>query len=487
MSDSRLLKEKNIEIPLLVDLDGSVLKTDTTFESLLLFFRNHPLLFFLPFIWILRGRNVMKRELTKRTNLNIDSLPLRAEVVQYLNLQHKLNRKIILCTGSWVSTAQEISTKLGIFDHVIASDDQKNNIGKVKAQTVLSTWGAGSYDYLGNEKKDIEVWRNARNALVVGDQNLVKAAEGVAEVEKHFMVGAPRLKTWLKAIRLHQWSKNFLLFVPLVTAHKVTQVDEILTVVAGFLCFGLISSATYLVNDLLDLQSDREHAIKKSRPLAAGDIDIKSACIASFCLLLLGFTFSFLFLNKYFVTTISIYVLLTLLYSFKFKQLQTIDVIALASLFTIRVVAGGAAIYVMLSFWLLCFSMFLFLSLAMVKRVAELVSVEKKFGSELKKVGGRGYFTADLVILQCLGAASGFISVLVFSLYINSQEVIQLYSHPEVLWLMVPIIGYWIMRVWMLAARGQMNEDPIVFAITDWNSWLSAFLLASVLIVASIL
>jgi 4-hydroxybenzoate polyprenyltransferase and related prenyltransferases len=278
--------------------------------------------------------------------------------------------------------------------------------------------------------------------------------------------------------------------VPLLTAHQLANVGMISDVIVAFISFGLCASATYLLNDMFDLEADRKHRTKCRRPLAAGTISIPAGVLMFTGLMAAGLGLA-VCLNLLFVIALLVYLFLTIIYSFKLKRLQTVDVIVLASLFTIRVIAGGAAISVPLSFWLLCFSMFLFLSLAIVKRVSELIKTAEEVNASEKsgeeKVSGRGYYISDLVILQNLGGCSAFMSVLVLAFYINSDEVVQLYRHPEILWLICPIIGYWVMRVWMLTARGQMNEDPISFAIVDKNSWYAGGLVLMVLFVAGLI
>jgi len=471
-------------IPLLVDLDGALIRTDTLFETTIIFLKENPLSFYLLFVWFLKGKQVLKRELARRTELNVDSLPVNNEVFQYLEQQHQNGRKIVLCTGSWFEIAEKIAQRFPFVDQIIATDDQRNLTGSVKAENATQLWGKHNYDYLGNEDKDMVVWKSARRALVVGDNDLGSAAGQVAEVEKHFIVDRVGIKTWVKAIRVHQWAKNGLLFVPLLVSQKFLQYDAVLEVMLAYISFCLCASATYLLNDLMDLESDRKHAIKKSRPLAAGLIAIPNAVVVIVLLLMIGLGLPLLLLNTAFFVALLCYLTLTILYSFRLKRLQTVDVIVLASLFTIRVVAGAVVIDVILSFWLLSFSMFMFLSLALVKRVSELIHVEKGSKKRSKKISGRGYFTADIVILQSLGGTAGFMSVLVFALYINSPEVVKLYRQPEVLWFMVPVIGYWIMRIWIITARGEMDEDPISYAIKNKNSWAVALITLLVLAIA---
>jgi len=292
--------------------------------------------------------------------------------------------------------------------------------------------------------------------------------------------------TWFSAIRIRQWSKNLLIFVPLLTSHSLTQPRALVSALIAFLCFSLCASANYLLNDVLDLETDKTNDLKNKRPIAAGLMSVKQAMISSLILLSLGLTLAFYFLNTNFLIALSAYLFLAVFYSLKFKYMQVVDVMVLASLFTLRVVAGSAVIEVSLSFWLLCFSMFLFLSLALVKRISELIHQEKVSGGLSENVIGRGYLTGDIPVLQSLGVAAGLIAILIFALYINSDDVIILYQRPQILWLVVPVLTYWIMRVWILTARGEMEADPIDFAIFDGNSWLAAILVIIVFLLATV-
>ncbi len=471
--------------PLLVDLDGSLILTDTLYEMAVLAVKDKPwVLFLLPF-WLMQGKALLKARLAAITNLNMASLPVNGQVIKYLREQHNRGRDIVLCTGTWSGLAESFAAQYPFFKTVVGTTEDCNLTGKNKARWAVETFGEKGFDYLGNEEKDVAVWKQADSAVVVGDEKLSRKASKVTAVSDRLDTPDRSLgAVILKAMRIHQWAKNALLFVPLITSHQIFVAESVLKAVIGFLAMGLCASATYLLNDMFDLEADRAHKIKRNRPMASGTLSIPQGVALGGVLLASGLILAFL-VNIWFVAALLVYLLLTILYSFKLKKLQTIDVITLASLFTTRVIAGAAAIKVDLSFWLLCFSMFMFLSLAIVKRVAELIKLENERGLlEGEKVKGRGYFSVDLITLQCLGGTAGFLAVLVFALYINSSEVVKMYNRPEVLWLMCPVLGYWIMRVWMLTARNEMNEDPISFAVTDRNSWLAFLVMAIVLSVA---
>lgn len=479
----------NSEVPLLVDLDGSLVKTDTLYEVAVLFFKSKPWLFFLPIIWFFQGKHILKRKLSELTNLNMASLPINQDVLDYVDEQKKLGRPIILCTGCYESNALKIKDAYPVFDEVIATGKDFNLTGSNKAKVLEQRFGAKNFDYLGNEEKDLAIWKIARKAIVVGTPRLAQQAEKVSELAAVLPTSKATLKTYLKAIRLHQWAKNALLFVPLFVAHKAGDVHAVSQTFVAFLAFSICASATYLLNDIFDLESDRKHPTKRKRPIASGAISIKNGIILMKLLMIVGLVLA-LTLNAYFVGTLLIYLLVTILYSFKLKKLATVDVLVLAGLFTIRVIAGGAAIAVEPSFWLLSFSMFIFLSLALVKRVSELVRAEEEQKAnpvDDNKISGRGYYTSDITVLQTLGSTAGFMAVLVMAFYINSDDVVALYHSPKILWLICPALGYWVMRMWMLTARGQMNEDPISFAITDKNSWCVGVIVGILSVLATVL
>lgn len=477
------------KIPLLVDLDGSLIRTDTLHESAVLFIKNKPWMVFLLLIWYWQGKHILKQKLAEQTRLDVSLLPVRKDLLAYLEAEKNSGRVIILCTGSWQGIAQRFAELYPVFDSVMATDDQGNLTGKNKAKAAVERFGKQGFDYLGNEAKDLIVWREARRAVVVGDESLAEKARAVTEVERVFVAEKATLKTYMKAMRVHQWAKNLLLFVPLVVSHKLSNLPLFVDAIIAFVAFGLCASATYLFNDILDLEADRKHHSKCHRAVASGAVSIVRGVIVFFGLMALGLGLA-VSLNGYFVAALAIYLVITILYSFKLKKLHTVDVVVLASLFTIRVVAGAAAILVSVSFWLLSFSMFMFLSLAIVKRVSELIrsaEVQDETQKQGSKISGRGYYASDIVILQSLGCSAGFMAVLVMAFYINSRDVITLYRHPEVLWLICPIIGYWVMRVWVMTARGEMNEDPISFAISDQNSWYSGLVIVALLVFATVL
>ena len=431
------------------------------------------------------GKTRIKAELAAVADIDINGLPFNQELITYLKSQQQAGRNIILCTGAWHTLAQKVHEKFPFFSEYYATTRNVNLTGKNKAALLLDKFGEKNFSYVGNESKDKKIWQWANNAIVVsGSRKLVSQVEALCTIEKVIVPSQPSLFVILKSIRVHQWVKNILIFVPLAAAHQLTNLPLLLNSFLAFLSFSFCASATYLINDLADLESDRQHQKKSKRPLASGVLSIKSGLLL--CALLFCLSFSICaILPIYYTFCLCLYVAITVAYSYKLKRLQTIDITILASLYTLRILVGGAAIEIEPSFWLLSFSMFVFFCLAIVKRVSEIIrNIEKH--EPTTKITGRGYYASDLHVLISLGASAGMLSVLVIAMYINSPAVTVLYQQPFFLWFICPIFGYWIVRILIMASRGEVDEDPIVFAINDWRSWLAGVLICVIVIIASI-
>lgn len=461
------------KIPICIDLDGTLLWTDLLWESIFTLLKEKPhLLPLLPF-WLFRGKAAFKSKLANLITLDIPTLPYNQSFLDYLFDQQKIGRPLILVTATHEKFAQKITEHLGIFSAVFSTDEGTNLSGFKKRDLLVSRFGEKGFDYAGNARVDLVVWSAARNAIVVNASNSVQTkAQNTFHVTKIFPRRPFSIGTLLRALRVHQWAKNILIFIPLFAAHQ--EKDPIL-VGKSLLAFGafcLCASATYMINDLLDLPSDRRHPRKRHRPFAAGLLPLSSGLI--FVPLLLGTAFaSGIFLTPAFFLTLGAYFLLTLAYSLWIKRIVILDIIFLAILYTLRIIAGGNAMGFPPSFWLLAFSVFFFLSLAMVKRYSELL-VSKRAGQISPH--GRGYHTEDFPVINSLGAASAYGSILILSLYINSPEVQALYRYPKTLWLLIPLLLYWISRVWLITHRGQMHDDPVIFALRDKVSLVLAVL-----------
>jgi 4-hydroxybenzoate polyprenyltransferase len=370
----------------------------------------------------------------------------------------------VLATGADSSVAQQVADHLGLFSKVLATDGVTNLTGERKLQLLRKHIGDVDFIYAGNSSADVPIWLASNNAILVNaPKRLVQRMNGAARIVHVFQDRKRSLRSALKAIRLHQWAKNLLVFVPVVAAHQFTRPSALLSAFIAFIAFSLCSSGVYITNDLLDLESDRRHATKKHRPFAAGHLSLKAGLIALPFFCLSAFVLSSL-LSFRFTAVLAFYFVSTLAYSFYLKRLLLVDVFVLASLYTLRIEAGAAATEISISYWLLLFSLFLFLSLAFLKRFAELQRQHRE-GHPLNKT--RGYVLADIEQLASMGSASGYITALIMALYINSEEVKIFYKHPGILWLVCPFILYWISRAWLIARRGEMADDPVIFAIKD--------------------
>ncbi|MDD1605148.1 MAG: UbiA family prenyltransferase [Methylococcaceae bacterium] len=461
---------QSLTVPLFVDLDGTLIKTDLLVESAFLLLKKQPWMLLAMFYWlVVFGKARLKEEIAKRTVLEFDTLPLQNDFVEFLRNEAATGRLLYLATASDKSLAEPVANRLGFFTGVLASDGHNNLKGERKLQAILVCCEQQAFDYAGNARVDLAIWVKARQAIIVNpDSGVVsKAKARNIEIQQVFDDRPAKLKTWLKALRVHQWAKNVLLAVPILTAHAFNfrAVTEIL---AAFLAFGLMASATYLLNDLLDLTADRQHPRKCKRPFAAGNIGLPVGILAMIVLFIIGFGLAAQLSQKYLFTQLA-YLAMTLAYSFYFKKIVLIDVILLASLYTIRIVAGAYAIEVPLSSWLLGFSMFVFLSLALVKRCTELKALHALSRNKMK---GRDYYIDDYPMLSSMGVAAGYLSVLVLALFIDSPESMQQYSHPVFLWLLCPLMAYWVSRLWLNTSRGKMHDDPLVYSLKDRASWI---------------
>ncbi len=464
---------------LCVDLDGTLLRSDILYESLLALLAHNPLYIFLVPIWLLRGKAYVKRQLASRVELPAETLPYDERVLEILRTTTQRPR--VLCTASDRLLVQPIADHLGLFEEVMASDGHTNLSGNSKGAALAERFGERAFDYMGNGRVDLKVWARAGGAIVVNNgSGLARNAARQTEVLAHLPAHNGGLLTWVKALRVYQWLKNLLVLVPLLTAHRFLDPTAIADAGVAFLAFGLCASGVYLLNDLLDLTPDRMHPRKRKRPFAAGTLPLLHGLLVAPLITLAGFALA-LWCSPAFAGVLLCYYVMTLGYSLKLKRIVMIDVVMLAALYTVRIIGGAVAINSELSFWLLAFSMFVFLSLAMLKRYTELASA---LASGKEMAIGRGYSVADLPLVQSLGAAAGYIGVLVFALYINSPESLELYSNPKLLWLLCPILLYWISRMWIVSHRGDMHDDPIVFAAMDRSSQIVITLCVLIVLIA---
>jgi 4-hydroxybenzoate polyprenyltransferase len=473
---------RTVKPPLCVDLDGTLILSDVLLESLMLLIKLNPLYLFLIPIWLLRGRAALKAELSALVTLDPGSLPYDRDFIDWLESERIAGRSLWLCTASNEMFAGRVAAHLGIFQGVLASDRDVNLAGATKAARLVAQFGEGGFDYCGNERRDIAVWKHARGAIVVhGTLRLKQAAARHVPVLRIFPRRASALRAVVRALRPHHWAKNVLILVPLLASHRVFEPHSLAAGLLATAVFCLCTSSVYVLNDLLDLESDRIHPSKRRRPFAAGDLSILSGLALAFGLIGGAFVIA-TFLTAEFQITLATYYSLTVIYSVSLKRVVLVDAVALAGLYTLRIIAGSAAIGTPLSFWLLSFSVFLFLSLAFLKRFVELDALRRL--QRLRAVG-RDYEVQDLPVLQSLGIAAGYMSVVVLALYINSPEIGALYRHPNVIWIVCVLMLYWISRMWIKAQRGEVHDDPVAFALKDRNS-LAIVLLAAIAIASAI-
>ncbi|MBB4375111.1 4-hydroxybenzoate polyprenyltransferase/thiol-disulfide isomerase/thioredoxin [Bradyrhizobium sp. cir1] len=466
--------------PIVVDLDGSLLLTDVLYES---FFNVLPLGFSTNFATVralANGKAAVKHHLALSSELDYATLPYNACVLDLIQAAKAQGRKVYLATAADAKHAKAIADHLGIFDDWFASDERTNLTGSLKAEILTSAFGKCGFDYIGHGSSDLPVWEVADKAYGVGLSKSVKNRLVTLKGEYVALdAGNADRQVWFKALRVHQYVKNLLIFVPPLTSHQFALVN-IITGVVAFIAFCACASAVYILNDLLDLKSDRAHPSKRSRPYASGLLQLRSGLFMVPALLLFSLMLA-ITLSLEFVDVLFGYFVLTSAYSLYLKRQMIVDVIALAMLYTTRIIAGGIAVQIQISQWLLIFSFFIFTSLALIKRYVELTT---RLDRGLPDRSGRDYRSGDLDVVAALVAATGSNAVTIFALYVASADVQTLYRHPRVLWLICPILLYWMARNLMMAHRRLMDDDPIVFALRDHISAIAIVSIVAVVFIA---
>ena len=474
-SDSATAKGVAAESPLCVDLDGTLIGTDLLWEALIIAARTKPWVLLLVPFWLLRGKTYLKSRIAEIATPHFALLPVRGEVLQFLREEHARGRAIVLVTASVQPWADAFSAHLGIFSAAYGTRD-KNLRGKAKAAFLSDLFGAGGFDYMGDSRSDLPVWKAARKAHVVGPKELSRKVS-TGKLERVFPTERASLVTWVKALRGHHWSKNLLIFVPLLLAHHFVW-QSILNTTLAFILFGVCASSLYVLNDLLDLHSDRGHPWKSERPFASCRIPIANGVLLTSVLIPSTLALAYM-LSPPLAAVLVLYAALTLIYSGTIKQIPMLDVFVLTSFYLIRLWVGALAGGVALSQWFLGFSLFFFLGLAMSKRYSELFCAAELVDS---KQSGRGYVRSDAGLLMIFGVTSCFASILTLSLYVHSPEVMVLYRHPDRLMLLCPILLYWCSRLWLRAQRGELTEDPVSMALRDPSSYVIGLLSLAIII-----
>jgi 4-hydroxybenzoate polyprenyltransferase len=467
--------------PLFVDLDGTLVKSDTLVDSLLVMLRTHPALLMRLPGRLLAGKAAFKAFVSQAVSLDVAHLPYNRKLLQFLQQERGRGREIYLATGADEQLGHRVAGHLGIFSGVLGSNGATNLTGNNKLDGMRRLLGSGEFDYIGNASADLPLLAHAVEPMMANPSlglRLRLRTHGI-HAKREFVERSHPLKSLLRAVRLHQWAKNLLIFVPLLLSHAVTS-SRFLAGLLAFVCFSLTASATYIVNDLLDVEADRRHPRKRLRPFASGDLPAFAGLCIVAVFLLLALSCGRL-LPHAFYAWLLLYLATTLAYSSYLKRVALVDVLVLSGLYTLRLLAGGAATHTHISHWLAGFSIFLFLSLAFVKRFAELENLR---ATGLRPTNGRGYLVSDIQQLRTFGTASAFAAVVVFANYISGRDVVALYRQPKLLWLMMPLMILWLCRVWLLASRGDLNEDPVLFAITDKMSLMIGLALVVIAMLA---
>lgn len=448
---------------LVVDLDGTLLRTDMLFETFWSAFGRSWKSLFRAGRAVLKGKAALKRRLVQDGTVDIATLPYDPEVIAYIQRWRAEGGRTALVTASDEQIAQGIGTHLGIFDDVYGSDGHRNLKGPDKAAFLMDHYATDGFAYMGDAKADMPVWAAADHAITVNiAKGLQKRVNALSPTAEHLSTVPASLKPYLKALRPHQWLKNILVFLPMLAAHQY-DATTIMQSALAFVAFSMIASAGYVFNDLLDLAADRAHPRKRLRPFASGALPIAHGSWLGAGMLVAGFTIA-ASMSVYLFLTLLAYFVITMAYSLDLKRRMVVDICTLAGLYTMRLAAGGVATGLTLSVWLMAFSIFFFLALAAVKRQAELIDTAKR--GKLS-ASGRGYLVDDLPIMSQVAISAGFVSVLVMALYVNSPSVTSLYSFPQALWAVCLILLYWITRIVMMTHRGWMHDDPVVFAAKD--------------------
>lgn len=469
-------------LPLYVDLDGTYIKTDLLFESLISAVKSNPFVLIFCFFWVCKGKAYLKYKLSVIADINTNFMPLSPEFSKFLSKEKKSGRKIVLATASTEKYAKQIVENSNLFDGYICSTLSENLKGQKKLKKIKEI--SESFSYAGNDFSDFDIFNEAIESFLVNPSPSVLKKIKNNNITRIFDAPRPKnLMYWFKQLRIHQWLKNTLIFVPLLVSGMFFNLNNIITSFSAFISFSFLASATYIFNDLLDLEADRSHPRKKERPLASGKISIFNAIIASVMLILFSLIIA-LSTSNYFSLILLIYLILTLTYSFKIKQYIGMDVIMLALLYTVRIIAGAAVLGIHASFWLLAFSIFIFLSLALVKRCSE-INFMQNIGKT--RSNGRDYTVSDYAILESFGTSTAMLAVLTICFYINNNALTNQYQDPDILWSIIPAVCYWLMRMWIKTHRGEMYDDPIVFSLTDKGSLITIGFCCVITLVAQII
>ena len=469
----------SVSLPLCVDMDETLLRVDTLHEAAVsAVFADWRVAFRIPG-WLMAGKARLKQELAERWTFDASTLPYSPLLLRYLREEHAAGRRLILCTAAHRGIAEQVARHLGLFEEVIATDGDINLRGASKAEELCRRFGQNGFVYVGNDATDHAVWDRAAGAVVA---NAPKAVRRTLQAQHPSATildeRTGRARALLRALRPYQWVKNALCLVPPIAAGDMST-GAWAGAVTVALAFCLVASGIYVINDIADLGADRAHARKWRRPFASGDVPIALGLALSPLLLLSGMVVGW---ASGALGALIGYLVISLSYNMGIKQRPLVDVFALAGLYTIRLFGGGEASGHPVSLWLLAFSSFLFLSLALIKRVSELQRLPGT--GDQRQLLRRGYRVEDLPLLMMFGCAATFTSTIVLSLYVQSETALFAYRHPGMLWWSVPLLLFWQCRLWLSTTRGQMHDDPIVYAARDRVSWMVLACLTGVVVAA---
>ena len=465
----------NEVLPLFVDLDGTLIKTDLMFESVCVLLKRNPFNLVTMAIWLFKGKAYLKARLAERVDLSFSGWPFNEEFLDFLNDEKRTGRQLVLISAANERALKKFAEPLQLFETCVGSDEQINLKAAAKRQRIELFTRGKPFSYAGNSRADVPVWEAAAEVIRVNCSSPLARDLCDTKPSRDFDLPGSKVRYLWQAMRPHQWAKNGLLFIPLTLAHQISDAHRLLHTFIGFICFCLVASSVYLSNDLMDLESDRLHSTKKTRPLAAGTLPIQTGMVAAIFLLLAAFALAQLQTREFVVILLG-YWMLAVLYSVLLKRLFLLDLVTLASLYSLRIEAGAQAAQVNASIWLLGFSMSLFFGLAALKRVVELSK-----STHAAALPGRAYNRGDLTALTAQGMFACACSVLIFIFYIYAVETRALYRSPERLWPIAGLLGGILFRAWWLARQGTLNEDPVLLAVSDRPSQVATALMFVVL------
>jgi 4-hydroxybenzoate polyprenyltransferase len=473
-------RQSAVVVPVCVDLDGTLITGDLMWESFIALFKRDPLKALVVAMSVLRGRAHFKRKIAEHVTIEPSELLYRREVIDELATLSQEGVPLLLATASHETYARAVSSHLGFFQEVVASDGFRNVSGREKAAALVERFGEKGFDYIGNDWADVPVWRVAATPTVVaGSPSLVRQLTSersdarVLAPRRHPVVAA------LIAMRPHQWAKNTLVFIPVIAAHHIFELNAVWPAALTFAAFSLCASAIYILNDIFDIRADRRHPRKCRRPFAAGELSVPVGIGMAIVLLSVSAAIAVGGSSWGVGALLGLYVLITSAYTLRLKRVPVADVFTLTGLYVLRIVAGAVSTETSLTTWLLAFALFFFLGLAFIKRFVEVMSTRGQ-------LPGREYGPEDAQWMQAIGTSASYMAVVVLALYVNTPEVTQLYSHPDVLWLLCPVLLFWSTRLWFRAGRHVVHDDPVVEAIKDPLSYVTVAMASIILLIAAL-